>query len=114
MSSSASASCPPACAIWSSTRAESSMSDAERIQAFIQLAEEELAAARLLSSVAPRQAAYFLQQAAEKATRALLTDAGVPFGIGHNLGQMAKALPEAHPLRDLVARLDRHSVAATK
>lgn len=46
------------------------MSDADRIAAIMRLAEEELAAARLLSATAPRQAAYFLQQAAEKTERA--------------------------------------------
>ena len=89
------------------------MSAARRIAAFLTLADEELRAARILSRAAPRQAAYYIQQAAEKATRALLTSAGVPFGTGHNLGQMAAALPKEHPLRDRVAGLDRHSGAST-
>jgi HEPN domain-containing protein len=90
------------------------MSDAERIASFIALAEEELSAARLLTSAVPRQAAYFVQQAAEKAARAVLTAAGVPFGTSHNLGQMAAALPAAHPLRTAVNALDKYSSAATK
>jgi len=77
-------------------------------------AEEELSAARLLMSGAPRQAAYFVQQAAEKATRAVLTAAGVPFGTSHNLGQMAAALPPAHPMRMAINALDKYSSAATK
>src|SRR5262249_21338187 len=40
-----------------------------------------------------RQAAYFCQQSAEKIARAILTHEGVLFGTGHNLGQMAAALP---------------------
>ena len=87
------------------------MSDAERIASFIALAEEELSAARLLMSGAPRQA---VQQAAEKATRAVLTAAGVPFGTSHNLGQMAAALPPAHPMRMAINALDKDSSAATK
>ncbi len=89
------------------------MSVDRRIEAFLTLADEELRAARLLSIGAPRQAAYYIQQAAEKAARALLTAAGVPFGTGHNLGLMAAALPDGHPLRQRVAGLDRHSAAST-
>jgi len=89
------------------------MSAARRIEAFLTLADEELRAANILATGAPRQAAYYVQQAAEKAARALLTAAGVPFGTTHNLGLMASALPNDHPLRERVAGLDRHSSAAT-
>jgi HEPN domain-containing protein len=89
------------------------MSAAKRIEAFLTLASEELGAAKLLAGSAPRQAAYYVQQAAEKAARALLTAAGIPFGTGHNLGLMASALPDDHPLKPRVAGLDRHSSAAT-
>jgi len=81
--------------------------------AFLTLADEELHAARMLSAGAPRQAAYYIQQAVEKAARALLTAAGIPFGTGHNLGLMASALPAVHPLKDRLTGLDRHSGAAT-
>src|SRR5271169_4915905 len=84
-----------------------------RIEAFMTLAEEELHSAQILAVGAPRQSAYCIQQAAEKATRALLTAAGIPFGIGHNLGLMASALPVGHSLKQRVAGLDRHSGAAT-
>jgi HEPN domain-containing protein len=89
------------------------MSANRRIEAFLTLAGEELNAARILAGSAPRQAAYYVQQAAEKAARALLTAAGVPFGTGHNLGLMAAALPDDHPLKQRVTGLDRHSSAAT-
>jgi HEPN domain-containing protein len=90
------------------------MSAAERIAAFLQLAEEELDAARGLSTTGRRQAAYFCQQSAEKIARAILTHAGVLFGTGHNLGQMAHALPPEHPWRDKLNALDKHSPAATR
>jgi HEPN domain-containing protein len=90
------------------------MSAREREAAFMKLAQEELAAARSLSATGRRQAAYFCQQSAEKIARAILTRAGVPFGTGHNLGQMASALPEAHPWRDKLRSLDKHSPAATR
>jgi HEPN domain-containing protein len=89
------------------------MSAGRRIEAFLTLASEEIAASKILAGSAPRQAAYYVQQAAEKAARALLTAAGVPFGTGHNLGLMASALPDSHPLKLRVAGLDRHSSAAT-
>lgn len=85
-----------------------------RIAAFLRLAEEELRAARLLSQGAPRQASYLCQQCAEKIARAILTEAGVPFGTGHNLGQMAAALPHEHPWLAKIASLDRLSPAATR
>jgi hypothetical protein len=90
------------------------MSAGRRIAAFLTLADEELRAARTLAAPAPRQAAYCIQQAAEKATRALLTAASVPFGTGHSLGLMAAALPAGHQLKQRVAMLDRHSSAATQ
>lgn len=89
------------------------MSAQRRIDAFLLLADEELHAAILLQQGAPRQAAYYLQQAAEKAVRALLSSAQIPFGTGHNLGYMATLLPESHLLRERVRGLDRHSGAAT-
>lgn len=86
----------------------------KRIVAFLQLAGEELRAAQSLVEQSPRQAAYLIQQSAEKIARAVLTDAGVKFGIGHNLGQMARALPESHPWIEKLLPLDRHSSAATR
>jgi hypothetical protein len=90
------------------------MSAAERIAAFLQLADEELNAARMLPGTARRQAAYFCQQSAEKIARAILTHEGVLFGTGHNLGQMAASLPPDHPWRDKLNALDKHSPAATR
>jgi HEPN domain-containing protein len=90
------------------------MSAAERIAAFLQLAQEELTAARSLHATGRRQAAYFCQQSAEKIARAILAHAGVLFSTGHNLGQMAAALPLDHPWRDKLNALDKHSPAATR
>jgi HEPN domain-containing protein len=89
------------------------MSADRRVAAFLTLADEELDAAKMLAGGASRQAAYFIQQAAEKAARALLTAAGIPFGTGHNLGLMAAALPVGHPLKQRIAGFDKYSSAAT-
>ena len=86
----------------------------DRIAAYLVIADEERTAARSLLHSHPRQAAYLCQQAAEKAARALLEHAKVPFGTSHNLGQMADALPPDHPLRSQVMALDVLSPAATR
>lgn len=90
------------------------MSAPDRVAAFLIIADEERTAARALLAGHPRQAAYLRQQAAEKAARALLEHAKVPFGTSHNLGQMAEALPASHPLRTRVMDLDVLSPAATR
>lgn len=85
-----------------------------RIGAFIRLAEEELLAAQLLVHEAPRQAAYFCPQCAEKIARVVLAEAEVPFGTGHNISEMAAVLPEGHPWIEKIRGLDKHSPAATR
>ncbi len=85
-----------------------------RVAAFLTLAAEELGAAEALTGAFPRQAAYQLQQAAEKLARSILAAEAIPFGTGHNLGQMAAALPLDHPWRPRLMTLDKHSPAATR
>ena len=60
------------------------MSVDARIAAFLQLAQEELTAARSLRVTGRRQSAYFCQQSAEKIARAILAHAGALFSTGHN------------------------------
>lgn len=84
-----------------------------RAHAFLEIAGEELGAARVLSAKYPRQAAYLAQQAVEKIARAILAQAGIGFGTSHNIGQMAAALPADHPWRPKLIALDRLSPAAT-
>jgi len=86
----------------------------DRAGAFLRLAHEELGAASRLIDGFPRQAAYQLQQSAEKIARAILAREGIPFGTGHNLGQMAATLPADHPWRSKLMRLDHLSPAATR
>lgn len=84
-----------------------------RVEAFLQIAGEELGAARALADGFPRQAAYLAQQAVEKIARAVLARGQIPFGTSHNIGQMAAALPAGHPWRPRLAAFDRLSPAAT-
>jgi HEPN domain-containing protein len=89
------------------------MSDADRTAAFLALAGEDLEAARLLKFGVPRQAAFFVQQAAEKIGQALLIREGVDPARIHAIGRLAAELPETHPLRSELMALDRLSVYAT-
>ena len=89
------------------------MSDPDRIAAFLALAREDLEAARLLELGVPRQAAFFLQQAAEKIGKALLVREGVDPARIHAIGRLAAELPETHPLKFELMALDRLSVYAT-
>ena len=89
------------------------MSDADRVAAFLALAREDLEAASLLKVGVPRQAAFFLQQAAEKIGKSLLIREGVDPARIHAIGRLAAELPETHPLRLELMALDRLSVYAT-
>lgn len=84
-----------------------------RVALFLQIAGEELGAARALARAFPRQAAYFAQQGVEKIARAVLAHEGIPFGTSHNIGQMAAALPADHAWRPKLTAFDRLSPAAT-
>jgi HEPN domain-containing protein len=89
------------------------MSDADRVASFVVLAEEDLEAARLLKVAVPRQAAFFLQQAAEKVGKALLIREGIDPVRIHAIGKLAAELSDAHPLKTELMALDRLSVYAT-
>lgn len=89
------------------------MSADRRVAAFLEIAVEELGAARALVDGFPRQAAYLAQQAVEKLARAILAREGVPFGTSHHIGQMAAALPAGHPWRPKLVAFDHLSPAAT-
>ncbi len=58
------------------------------------------------SSGRPGNRPYLVQQSAEKLARAILTGANVKFGTGHNLAQMAEALPDGHPWIEKILPLD--------
>jgi HEPN domain-containing protein len=89
------------------------MSDADRVAAFQALAREDLEAARLLKIGVPRQAAFFLQQAAEKIGKSLLIREGIDPARIHAIGRLAAELPDTHPLKSELLALDRLSVYAT-
>lgn len=84
-----------------------------RVEAFLVIASEELDAARRLSTVLPRQAEYFLQQAVEKLLRAVLEIERIAAGIGHGLADLAQRLPEGHAWRERFKSFDHLSAAST-
>ena len=86
----------------------------KRIDAFLTIADEELAAAEKLHVVLPRQAQYFLQQTVEKLVRAVLESEDVVAGAGHNITMLAGMLPVAHALGKIFFEFEHLSTASTK
>lgn len=82
-------------------------------RSFFVIAEEELSAARRLVSGHPRQAAFFIQQTAEKLLKALLTAEGVSFSYDHNLDRLTGLLPESNELKVHFLPLGQYSAWAT-
>lgn len=75
-------------------------------RAFLQAAEEDLAAARHLLPALPRPAGYHLQQATEKLGKSLLAAAGIlPVPRSHDIGYLASLLPAGHEARMALAAL---------
>ncbi len=87
----------------------------DRVNSFLSLADEELSAAKtLLASSLPRQAAYQLSQAAEKAARAVCEFEEIAVGTTHSLSQISALLPPGHPLKQQIRELDYLSSSSTK
>jgi len=81
---------------------------------FILIAREELAAARLLAPALPRQAAFFVQQTAEKLLKAVLAAENIVFGKHHNLEALTGQLPDDNVMKADFGRLARFSPYATE
>jgi HEPN domain-containing protein len=86
----------------------------KRVKAVLQIAEEELSAAKRLQAPLPRQAQYFLQQSVEKMIRATLEASEIPAGTAHSLSFLAGLLPQSHPLRARFTAFEHLSGAATR
>ena len=82
-------------------------------QGFIRAAEDDLAAAEKLLPDLPQRAIFHAQQAAEKITRAVCVQAGLPDIRSHDIGRQATRLPANHPDRALLFDLGYLSHAAT-
>ena len=86
----------------------------KRIDAFLIIADQELAAAAQLKAPLPRQAQYFLQQTVEKLIRAVLESLEIVAGTSHQLFSLAAMLPQSHPLRERFQTFEYLSNASTR
>lgn len=66
------------------------MSVEKRVAAYLELATKDAEAAELLLAGGNRYAAYHVQQAVEKVTKALLLARGIEAGIEHRLEELFK------------------------
>jgi HEPN domain-containing protein len=85
-----------------------------RVAAFIEIADKELAAARMLTPQLPQQGMFFLQQSAEKLIRALIEADGKVAGNTHNLRVLADILKPSHPLFEILLSVEDLSASATR
>lgn len=85
----------------------------DRAESFIVLARKDLDLARMVSTKDPGNAAFHLQQAAEKLVKAVLDIEGIASGATHHIGALAALLPSDHVFRPDFASFDRFSSFAT-
>jgi hypothetical protein len=91
------------------------MSVEKRVRAYLELASKDAEAAELLLAGGNRYAAYHVQQAVEKVTKALLLARGMEAGIEHRLEELFKSFPadDSWPARlhqfAAIPRTRRHS-----
>jgi HEPN domain-containing protein len=89
------------------------MANPKRIRALLEMADEDLAGAKLLLGSSPRLARYHVQQSAEKAVKALLEFRGMNPGREHRFEILSEMLPRDDPWRARMYALHRLSPAAT-
>jgi HEPN domain-containing protein len=104
---------PAASFVMHSTKASCSMANPRRAKSLLELAEEDLAGARLLLEVSTRLARYHVQQCAEKAVKALFEHLDLNPGREHRFGALAEMLPQSNAWQARVRNLDTLSPAAT-
>ena len=82
---------------------------------FLALAEDDLAHARDNLVSHPRQAAWSIEQAAEKLIKAVLTTEGVDYPTtSHQLDDLVRRIPETNPFKADFLDLTRLTPAATR
>jgi HEPN domain-containing protein len=89
------------------------MSVPRRVAAFLDLAAEDVAAARTLAATKNRYAAYHCQQAAEKLIKAVLLHRGLEAGREHRLDVLVDRLAEDDPWKAKLRPLDVYLPFAT-
>lgn len=89
------------------------MSVPRRIVAFLDLAVQDVEAARTLAVTNNRYAAYHCQQAAEKLIKAVLLHRDIESGTEHRLDVLVDELPDADPWKSKLRPLEIYSPYAT-
>jgi|CXWL01.1.fsa_nt_gi HEPN domain-containing protein len=89
------------------------MSVEVRIASLLKVAAIDLADARSLAGSGSRNAAFLLEQSAEKIIRAVLTSEAIHPGIKHELDKMVDAVPDANPLKALLRGIEHLGRFAT-
>ena len=89
------------------------MSVPRRIAAFLDLATQDVEAARTLAATNNRYAAYHCQQAAEKLIKAVLLHRGIESGIEHRLDVLVDHLPDGDPWKSRLRPLETYLPYAT-
>ena len=89
------------------------MSIPRRIAAFLDLAAQDVEAARTLAATNNRYAAYHCQQAVEKLIKAVLLHRGIESGIEHRLDVLVDDLPDSDSWKPRLRPLDIYSPYAT-
>jgi HEPN domain-containing protein len=86
----------------------------DKAESLVELARRDLAAATTLSKTDLGNAAFHLQQAAEKLAKAVLEIEGIESGNSHHIGALAAMLPADHVFRTDLVDFDRFSGFATQ
>jgi HEPN domain-containing protein len=81
-------------------------------ESLLRLAQEDLDTARVALAPSPRNAAFHVQQAAEKLVKAVLVRSGIHPPRTHDILLLAELLEEAHPWRAPLVALDALTPAA--
>jgi HEPN domain-containing protein len=89
------------------------MANPRRVEALLEMADEDLAGARTLLAISTRLARYHVQQSAEKAVKALLEQRGLNPGREHRFEALAEMLDRSDEWRGRIQGLDSLSPAAT-
>jgi HEPN domain-containing protein len=82
------------------------MANPRRVDALLEMADEDLAGARALLAISTRLARYHVQQSAEKGVKALLEQRGVNPGREHRFEFLAEMLPPTDQWRARIQSLD--------
>jgi HEPN domain-containing protein len=104
---------PAACSETRLTTALFCMVNRRRVDALLEMADEDLTGARALLGISTRLARYHVQQSAEKAVKALLELRGLNPGREHRFESLAEMLPHEDQWRARIQSLDSLSPAAT-